>query len=71
MNKGSAASSQLELLSQKEEKRLFPGEVEVKKACPTQPQIASVMAIQTPPLKRRNIKNKSNAPMAKVSKITP
>jgi len=32
MNKGRAANSQLELLSQKEENKLFPGEVDVKKA---------------------------------------
>jgi hypothetical protein len=35
--------------SQKAENRLLPGEVVVKKAWPTQPQMARVMAIQTPP----------------------
>jgi hypothetical protein len=46
---GSAASSHDAFDSQKEENRLLPVAVVVKKAWPTQPQMASVMAIQTPP----------------------
>ena len=67
---GNAANSQLELLSQNDEKRLLPGDVEVKKAWPTQPQMASVMAIQTPPPSNKSIKNKRKAPMAKISKVS-
>src|SRR6187455_2866920 len=48
MNSGRAASSHDALLSQKDENRFLPGWVATKKACPTQPQMARVMAIQTP-----------------------
>src|SRR5215813_7646322 len=48
MNSGSAASSQDALDSQKAENRFLPGCVDTKKAWPIQPQMASVMPIQTP-----------------------
>ena len=46
---------------------LFPGEVVVKKAWPTQPQIASVMAIHTPPVSSSNMMNSSKPPICRIS----
>jgi hypothetical protein len=67
MNRGRAASSQLALLSQKAENRLLPGEVVVKNAWPTQPQMASVMAIQTPPESSTIMTSSSRPPTRRMS----
>ncbi|MDT4831859.1 hypothetical protein FQZ97_653840 [compost metagenome] len=69
MNSGSAASSQLALLSQKAENRFLPGRVLVKKAWPTQPTMARVMAIQTPPASKRSMMASKSAPMSSVSSM--
>ena len=71
MNRGRAASSQLALLSQNAENKFLPGWVLVKKACPTQPQMAKVMAIHTPPLSSSNMMNSSKPPMSKMSTLRP
>ena len=67
MNKGRAASSQLALLSQKAENRFLPGCVCVKKAWPTQPQMARVMAIQTPPASSTIMISSSKPPTSRMS----
>jgi hypothetical protein len=69
MKSGSAASSQLALLSQKAENRFLPGSVLVKKAWPTQPTMASVMAIQTPPASNSSMMASSRAPIQRFSNI--
>src|SRR5688572_15331362 len=66
MKSGSAASSQLAFDSQKAENRFLPGSVVVKKACPTQPQMASVIAIQTPPDSSSNISSSRAPPTIKM-----
>ena len=67
MNKGSAANSQLALLSQNAENKFLPGCVLVKNACPTQPQMARVMAIHTPPESNTIITSSSKPPINKMS----
>src|SRR5262245_58877175 len=62
MNKGRAASSQLALLSQNAENRFLPGWVWMKNAWPTQPQIASVIAIHKPDANSTSIRPSSTAP---------
>ena len=67
INKGKAASSQEAFVSQKAENKFLPGCVFTKKACPTQPQIAKVMAIQIPPDKNNNMMISKNRPIPSVS----
>ena len=67
MNSGRAASSQEAFDSQNEENRLLPVAVVVKKAWPTQPQIASVMAIQTPPASSTIMISSSKPPISRIS----
>ena len=66
---GRAASSQLALLSQKALKRFLPGCVVVKKACPTQPQMARVMAIHTPPESSTIMSSSNMPPIIKMSML--
>ena len=67
MKSGSAASSHEAFDSQNEENRFLPGSVVVKKACPTQPQIASVIAIQTPPVSSTIISRRRMPPTTRTS----
>ena len=69
INSGSAASSQLALLSQNAENKFNPGWVDVKKACPTQPQIANVIAIHTPPESSTIIRTSKMPPIVKISML--
>jgi hypothetical protein len=67
MNSGKAASSQEAFDSQNDENRLLPGEVLVKKAWPTQPQMASVIAIHTPPERSSSMMKSSRPPTSRMS----
>ncbi len=67
MNIGSAASSHDAFDSQNDENRFLPGSVVVKNAWPTQPQIASVIAIQTPPASSTIIRTRRMPPTTRMS----
>ena len=64
MKRGSAASSQLAVVSQKAVNRFLPGSVLVKNACPTQPTMASDIEIHTPPASSTSSTSSKRPPMA-------